>query len=269
MWGIVPAAGRGSRIQPLAFSKELLPVGCRSEAGTDRPMAVSEHLIERMLNAGCDKLCFVIAAGKSDILEYYGGRVRTADVCYVVQDHPNGLCDAIFRALPWIHDDDWIVVGLPDTIWFPTDSLRLLPEAPLSFLLFPVENPELFDAVELDRADRVLSIEVKTAAPRSHWVWGAFKVSGKTLRSLHGLWQERDCQDEYWGTLVQAHLERGGSASGVRAGEAYVDVGTLNGFRAATRLLESRARSAVEGGPNSSPALAPGEAARDGSGRFG
>ena len=25
MWGIIPAAGRGSRIQPLAFSKELLP----------------------------------------------------------------------------------------------------------------------------------------------------------------------------------------------------------------------------------------------------
>ena len=31
MWGVVPAAGRGSRIQPLAFSKELLPVGSRSE----------------------------------------------------------------------------------------------------------------------------------------------------------------------------------------------------------------------------------------------
>ena len=27
MWGIIPAAGNGTRIQPLAFSKELLPVG--------------------------------------------------------------------------------------------------------------------------------------------------------------------------------------------------------------------------------------------------
>ena len=33
MWGIVPAAGRGSRIQPLAFSKELLPVGSRLDEG--------------------------------------------------------------------------------------------------------------------------------------------------------------------------------------------------------------------------------------------
>lgn len=29
MWGIIPAAGLGSRIQPLAFSKELLPVVSR------------------------------------------------------------------------------------------------------------------------------------------------------------------------------------------------------------------------------------------------
>ena len=34
MWGIVPAAGSGTRIQPLAFSKELLPVGSRRENGT-------------------------------------------------------------------------------------------------------------------------------------------------------------------------------------------------------------------------------------------
>ncbi len=33
-WGIVPAAGRGSRMQPLAFSKELLPVGTRQDGTT-------------------------------------------------------------------------------------------------------------------------------------------------------------------------------------------------------------------------------------------
>ena len=31
MWGIIPAAGQGSRMQPLAFSKELLPVGSRRD----------------------------------------------------------------------------------------------------------------------------------------------------------------------------------------------------------------------------------------------
>ena len=38
MWGIIPAAGNGTRIQPLAFSKELLPVGSRlDEGGVERP----------------------------------------------------------------------------------------------------------------------------------------------------------------------------------------------------------------------------------------
>src|SRR2546423_264947 len=45
MWGIIPAAGKGSRIQPLAFSKELLPVGSRLDpGGCERPRAVSEYL---------------------------------------------------------------------------------------------------------------------------------------------------------------------------------------------------------------------------------
>ena len=42
MWGIVPAAGQGTRIQPLAFSKELLPVGVRREGPEERPKAVAE-----------------------------------------------------------------------------------------------------------------------------------------------------------------------------------------------------------------------------------
>src|ERR1700751_910287 len=102
MWGIILAAGNGTRIQPLAFSKELLPVGSRLEGAAERPRAVSEYLIERMLSAGADKICFVISPWKSDILQYYGGTIGTAAIAYVVQPEPEGLCDAIFRALPLI-----------------------------------------------------------------------------------------------------------------------------------------------------------------------
>ncbi|HET9956401.1 MAG TPA: sugar phosphate nucleotidyltransferase [Polyangiaceae bacterium] len=239
MWGIIPAAGRGSRIQPLAFSKELLPVGSRSDEGRERPIAVSEYLVDRMLAAGVTKLCFVISPGKSDILEYYGGQLGKADICYVVQARPSGLCDAVFRPLPFISDDESVCVGLPDTIWFPEDGLAKLPDDPLSFLLFPVENPSLFDAVALDSNNRVTQVEVKAAAPKSHWVWGAFKVRGRTLRELAALWREPGRNDEYWGTLVNAYLERGGAAIGVKAGRAYVDVGTLHGYREATRLLDA------------------------------
>src|SRR5205807_806300 len=82
MWGIIPAAGKGSRIQPLAFSKELLPVSGRIEGDVRRPRAVSDYLMERLVIGGADRICIVISPGKSDILEYYGGPAYGANICY-------------------------------------------------------------------------------------------------------------------------------------------------------------------------------------------
>jgi glucose-1-phosphate thymidylyltransferase len=235
MWGIIPAAGNGTRIQPLAFSKELLPVGDRDD-GT-RPKAVSEYLVERLTEAGADKLCFVISPGKSDILQYYGGRIGRTDVAYVVQPTAAGLCDALFRARPLIHPDESVAVGLPDTIWYPSDALRALPEDRLAFLLFPVEHPELFDAVVTDETGRVLQIQVKSTDARSNWIWGAFRMPGRVFHELYTFWHSRGERESYVGTLVNAWLAEGGEACAVRAGERYVDVGTLHGYREAIRLL--------------------------------
>lgn len=238
MWGIVPAAGVGSRIQPLAFSKELLPVGSRRDDGVERPRAVSEYLLERMCAAGADKICVVVSPGKSDIIEYYGGSYAGAHLSYVVQPRPAGLCDAIFRALPLVGPDESVVVGLPDTIWFPIDGLARLGDArDLAFLCFPVDRPELFDAVVFDEAGFVREIEVKRPDARSSWIWGAFRLTGAILADLYALWVERDRADPYVGTLVNAWLARGGRARAVRAGQSYVDVGTIDGYRNAIRLL--------------------------------
>jgi len=240
MWGIIPAAGAGSRIQPLAFSKELLPVGSRRDGDMERPRAVSEYLVERMILAGSTKICFVISPGKSDIMEYYGAGVDPVHVCYTVQPKPSGLCDAIFRPLPLIDPEDQVLVGLPDTIWFPAGGLSKLGNDALSFLLFPVDHPEFFDSVQMDSKGRVQQIQVKQANAGSKWIWGAFKMPGAVLRELFSLWCERNRSDEYIGTLVNAYIEAGGKVSGVPAGEAYVDVGTLHGYREAIKLLSER-----------------------------
>ncbi len=242
MWGIIPAAGNGTRIQPLAFSKELLPVGSRDDGGGERPKAVSEYLIERMTIGGADKVCLVISPGKHDILQYFGSRVGEASIAYVVQPHAAGLCDAIFRASALIAPEESVVVGLPDTIWFPEDALLSLPDDHLSFLLFPTRHPQLFDAVVLREGDEVEEIQVKPRAPRSQWIWGAFKMPGRVFHELHAFWKDRNRRDEYVGTLVNAWLEAGGRASGVRAGRTYVDVGTLHGYRQAIHLLADEAR---------------------------
>jgi dTDP-glucose pyrophosphorylase len=240
MWGIIPAAGAGSRIQPLAFSKELLPVGSQVCDGQERPRAVSEYLVERMVLGGANKLCFVISPGKTDILEYYGSRLWGADIAYVVQPAPGGLCDAVFRAAPLIAADEQVMIGLPDTIWSPEDALRQLPDNQLSLLLFPVENPELFDAVLTDERGRVAAIQVKQKHATSKWIWGVIKMPGYTFHALHELWCRPERRDEYFGTLINQWLAEGGEAFGVRSGGDYVDVGTLHGYRRAIQLLDGK-----------------------------
>jgi dTDP-glucose pyrophosphorylase len=249
MLGIIPAAGIGSRIQPLAFSKELLPVGARTDNGVERPRAVSEYLVERLILAGATRLCFIISPGKSDIVSYYGGSIEGVPICYAVQENPDGLCDALFRALPFAHPEETLAVGLPDTIWFPRTALRELPDDQLSFLLFPVRHPQLFDAVVLDDRRRVVAIEVKRPQPRSSWIWGAFKVPAPVFTRLHALWLEQGRQQQYLGDLVNLFLGQGGSALGIPAGTSYVDVGTLHGYREAFALFQ-RATAA----PSSAPA---------------
>lgn len=76
----------------------------------------------------------------------------------VVQPHPTGLCDVIFRAAPLISQTEQVGIGLPDTVWFPEDALAALPNELLSFLLFPVQGPEFFDAVVTDGNGRIEEI---------------------------------------------------------------------------------------------------------------
>ena len=240
-WGIVPAAGLGTRIQPLAFSKELLPVGTRQDGNVERPRAVSEYLLERMLAGGVNRVCFVISPAKTDIVSYFGGALEDAPICYAVQQNPNGLCDALFSALPFIAPEDEVYVGLPDTVWFPIQGFEFLPDGQFSFLLFPVRSPELFDSVITDYDGNVQEIQVKRRNAASEWIWGAFKLTGRHFAALHRLWIERGGSDQYLGTLVNAYLADGGVATGVKRGEVYVDVGTLHGYREAVRVLSDQA----------------------------
>src|SRR5262249_31854031 len=126
MIGIIPAAGAGERIQPLGCSKELLPVGSRAVRGQhekgERPKSVAEYLVERMIAAGAAQICMVISAEKSDIVRYFAERDYAAEIFYVVQQRPAGLCDALFRAEPFARLHEQVLIGLPDTIWFPENA---------------------------------------------------------------------------------------------------------------------------------------------------
>ena len=100
----------------------------------------------------------------------------------------------------------------------------------------------------------MVEIHVKRADPSSRWIWGGFKMPGHVFHRLDRLWRERHREDEFFGTLVNAYLADGGRAKGVKAGEAYVDVGTFNGYRAAIGLLGQGAPSTGRTAATADPA---------------
>ena len=94
----------------------------------------------------------------------------------------------------------------------------------------------------LDEPSRVREIQVKRQDAASHWIWGAFKMPGRVLESCAQLWLERDREDEYLrhaGQRLSGAGRRGHRRPGRRA---YVDVGTLHGYRSAIALLSEAAQ---------------------------
>jgi glucose-1-phosphate thymidylyltransferase len=88
-----------------------------------------------------------------------------------------------------------------------------------------------------------LEVRVKSVEASTKWIWGALKMPGTIFNDLHDLWTQRG--DEYLGTLINEYLAQGGRAYGFKAGSSYVDVGTLNGYREALRLLDANCAAEV------------------------
>jgi dTDP-glucose pyrophosphorylase len=186
----------------------------------------------------------VISAEKDDIVRYFAEREYAAEIFYVVQQKPRGLCDALFRAEPFGRHHDCVLIGLPDTIWFPQNAFRPAVESAseVDLVLFPVTNPSAFDAVVCDDSGDVLEVEVKVPAAHSCWIWGAVTATGRAFHDLKLLWEARHRADQYLGHLLNGYIAAGNHVHATRSGEIYMDVGTLAGYRAAQDFLRSGER---------------------------
>jgi glucose-1-phosphate thymidylyltransferase len=164
--GIIPAAGKGSRLAPFPCPKELFPVGYQDYPIKGkverRPKVISQYLFEGMLAAGAKRVFFILGEDKYDIMRYYGaGRRFGAHVAYLYQDVPRGMPFALDLAYPWLKGET-VVFGMPDTIIEPRDAFVQLVQrhrataADLTLGIFPTDTPWKLSPVKLDEAGRVL-----------------------------------------------------------------------------------------------------------------
>jgi dTDP-glucose pyrophosphorylase len=119
MKGLIPAAGMGSRLEPitLAIPKELLMVGNK---------AVIEYVIDAMKLVGITEITIVVGWRKHAILDYLGSGERLGvKLTYVVQDKRNGLAKAVAAGEHInINTDGPFLVVLGDNFFYPKTFLK-------------------------------------------------------------------------------------------------------------------------------------------------
>ena len=106
--GIIPAAGYGTRLQPLGCSKEVYPV-------KGRP--IMDYLVERMRAAPCDELVVVTRPEKKDVVVH-----AAALGARVIEANPSSLGESLSFGLAGLADTDVVLFGFPDSIWEPADG---------------------------------------------------------------------------------------------------------------------------------------------------
>jgi len=178
--GLIPAGGKGNRIAPLPFSKELYPVGFH-DANEDlslRPKVVSHYLLEKMRLAGITKVYIILRKGKWDIPAYFGdGKILKMNLAYLMMDLPFGVPYSVDQAYPFVKDAV-VILGFPDIIFQPEDAFSQAltklsnTNADIVLGLSPVEKPQNWDMVDLTEDGRVHRIYIKQ--PRINLPYGWF-----------------------------------------------------------------------------------------------
>jgi len=191
--GVIPAAGTAQRLQPMPWSKELMPIGIglgKSIMGMKFDVVIG-HLIECMQIADAEKAFVVIRKGKWDIPAFLGnGSSHGLPLAYVVTEILDGVPFSVDQTYSFVSAKH-VLFGFPDILFKPKTALRQLlqrreiTKADIVLGLFPTRNHAAMDMVEITSKGRVVAVQVKPKRTRLKWTW-ILAVWGRNFRNyLH------------------------------------------------------------------------------------
>lgn len=239
--GLIPAAGKGSRLGRLPFSKELLPIGFAGVAGPGRGVLVAiENAIASLVENGVTRQHVIIAPGKWDIPAYLGdGSQLEASISYLIADASPSVPHSLDVAHRFVESCE-VVLIFPDIVFQPRDAIselvthRARSGADVALALVPSDRGDKVDIVSCNSAGDVMEIIAKPGADISGWTWVAANWNSKFTAFLHAHLrqtgrpdQPRSQQELYVADILTAAISAGFTVQAVKFpdGDA-IDIGT-------------------------------------------
>jgi len=181
MKAIIPAAGLGKRFRPitLCIPKEMLPIN-------NKP--IIHYVIEEAIESGIDDISIITNKGKTIIEEYIDSINFKANICYIRQNVPRGLGDAILKAKNFIGKESFAILLGDDIIKSNTPGLKQLidtyyeTEKPTIALeaISNKENIKKYATVHGEFEDkRLFNIEKIIEKPKFHEITRNLGVIGR------------------------------------------------------------------------------------------
>jgi glucose-1-phosphate thymidylyltransferase len=167
MKGIVLAGGSGTRLHPLtlAVSKQLMPV-------YDKPMIY--YPISVLILAGIREILIISTPQDLPLFKRLlgDGKKYGCNFQYAVQEHPNGLAEALIIGESFIGKDN-VALILGDNIFYGAGLSKVL-KANTNLTggivyAYHVKDPERYGVVEFDDDYNAISIEEKPTNPKSNY----------------------------------------------------------------------------------------------------
>lgn len=238
--GILPMAGRATRLPGLAGSKEIVPLDVPTSppAGQNRPRAVCEHSLANLRQAGVREVYLVIRDGKWDIPAYLGdGRRYGLHLAYLMMGLPWGTPYSIDQAYAFVRGRR-VVLGFPDMCFETTDIVaraldcQTATGADVVLGVFPADRPHKVDMLQIGAGGRVEKILIKPAKTHLTQTWGVAVWTPAFTEFLHSFLAEHRRRAEqspelFVGDVVRAAIDAGLDVRGTEvSARPYIDVGT-------------------------------------------
>jgi len=238
--GIIPAAGKGTRLYPFPCPKELFPIGYQDleidGSKKKRPKVISQYLVENIINAGAKKLLIILGEDKYDIMRYYGDGSRFGvEIAYLYQEQLYGMPFALDLAKAWINGAT-VLFGMPDTIIEPKDAFEKLlcyhrkSQSDLTLGLFTTDYPSKFGMVDMNQNLSINNIVDKPEKTALIYMWGCgcWSESFTKLMNDYIKLNPFSGREVVLGDVFMYAIKVGLKVSGYAFDEGqYIDIGTI------------------------------------------